>query len=218
MKCVDCFILEQSNLIYFLWFGQLCKFNLYSRSFLFFELTVGLWRWLYESSWTLWEGTAEEDEHEMTLEITAFSCAPQSWRILRWWGNVGRMEHPWDAKVQSSILCCRWALEVREGTFTVGFLSVLTVPGLLACCHCFLFAGFIVVVCCGTRLESKVFQARNLELAMLGTGKVITGQKGPLAPESGLLLASKDSMARLLPLLSFPFWFSTLLTLQVGSP
>lgn len=56
------------------------------------------------------------------------------------------------ATVRSSVLCCRLALEVRKGTFTVSILSVLIVPGFLA-----LFIVLFLLACSAVCFRVRVW-------------------------------------------------------------
>ena len=132
---------------------------------------------------------------------------------------MGRMERPLSL---SSVfrLVLQAGQEVRKGTFTVSFLSVVTVPGFLALVIVlFLFACF-VVVCFRARVGVKSISGSDFGAGSAGRWEsghmqCFQGKKSHSPPNLGLPLAMRDSVTRLLPFLAFPFWFSILLTLQV---
>lgn len=123
------------------------------------------------------------------------------------------------ATVPSSVLCCRLALEVRKGTFTVSILSVLIVPRFLA-----LFIVLFLLACSAVCFRARVC-VEGISGSEFGAGtehwksghiQCFQGRKGHSPPDLGLSLDVKDSVAWLFLLLAFSFWFAILLTLQVG--
>lgn len=123
------------------------------------------------------------------------------------------------ATVQSSILRCRLALEVRKRTFSVSILSVLIVPGFLALFIVLFLLACFVVVCFRARVWVE-----SVSGSEFGAGtahwkrshmQCFQGRKGHSPPHLGLALDRKDSVAWLFLLLAFSFWFA-ILTLQVG--
>ena len=123
------------------------------------------------------------------------------------------------AMVQSSILRCRLALEVRKRTFSVSILSVLIVPGFLALFIVLFLLACFVVVCFRARVwvesvSGSEFGAGTAQWKR-GHMQCFQGRKGHSPPHLGLALDRKDSVAWLFLLLAFSFWFA-ILTLQVG--
>ena len=120
------------------------------------------------------------------------------------------------AIVQSSVLCCRLALEVRKGTFTVSILSVLIVPGFLALFIVLFLLACFVVVCFRARVWVESISGSEFGAgAEHWKNECFQGRKGHLSPNLGLSLDMKDSVSWLFLLLAFSFWFAILLTLQV---
>lgn len=123
------------------------------------------------------------------------------------------------ATVQSSVLCCRLALEVRKGTFSVSILSVLIVPGFLALFIVLFLLACFVVACFRARVWVESVSGSEFgagtEHWKSGHIQCFQGRKGHSPPHLGLALDIKDSVAWLFLLLAFSFWFA-ILTLQVG--
>lgn len=92
----------------------------------------------------------------------------------------------------------------------------------LGCCYSFVFVCFIVAVSSfrarvGVKsISGSGFGAGSAEHWESGHLQCFQGKKSHLALNLGSPLVRKDAMTRLLLLPAFPFWFSTLLTLQVG--